>query len=539
MLFLAAVVAAWGSAQASPAIWVVSLACLAAGLSFNWTSRWVVTPLALAVWAYVAWTVFHTAVLSRAYNPTGLFDPLFLFAGFAIARSLDVKQRGQCYTAMAILVGMLALWGGGQLAFGSSRGHAHFETGNTLASVLNLALAPAAVAIAYGARDRRLEMLTVALFAGLCATVSRGGGLAILAAMAITVALGGMQGVRRQPIVRLVLLFVAGAACAALAAVASVWLPRLAADAPVFANLDSVRSRLELYRLAWSTTSFGWGIGYLAFRYVLEVGRAEVPSYGETGVTYFVHNDYLQALLELGIVGLVALVALVGLAVRAGVRLARSNGENRHESLAILAGVLTVSLHALVDFPLHVPLCVLLFGFGLGVLDRLNSPTDERAPAGQAQRLVTLVLASALSVLVARPVIAEAAAAYGMKKWLLGETRAAAYGFEFARRADPRDWRYHLYAGQFWFAQAAQNGQAEQAKLADEAFAAGMAANPLEPSSALGRAFTQLRYGSILPAPAQPLAIRAWAEQALMVAPLNAAVRREYEQIMPRLPAQR
>jgi uncharacterized membrane protein YhaH (DUF805 family) len=271
-----------------------------------------------------------------------------------------------------------------------------------------------------------------------------------------------------------------------------------------------------------------------------QIGRAAVPSYGASSFTYFVHDDYLQTLLELGIPGLAALVAIVAFAVRAALAVWRAADARRDESLAMLACVLTLAIHALVDFPLHIPLCLLLFGFALGVLDRVSIPTTDRElPAGQAQRLATLVFGIGLPVLLARPGVAEAAAAYGMKKWLLGETRAAAYGFELARRADPKDWRYHLYAGQFWFAQTAENRQPEQAKLADAAFAAGMAANPLEPSSALGRAFTQLRYASILVTPAPAQTIRAWADQALMVAPQNTAVRKEYEDIVRRLSEKR
>lgn len=533
-VFLGAAVAAWGSGTASPSIWAVSLACLAFVLSRQWANRWRFTPLALAVTAYAGWTIFHTAFISGAYNTAGLYDPLFLVAGFAIGRALDRSQRPCIYRAIALLVVLLCAWALGQALLTSSSGHAHFETGSALASTINLVLAPTIVALAHGNRSRTLVVLAVLLFAALCATLSRAGMLALLLGLCLTIALVGMKAsLRWQP----VLLVALGLAlCALLYLAAGRWWPLLLADLSA-ANLDSAKSRLELYQLAWSTTTFGLGIGYLTFRYVLEVGRADVPSYGESSFTYFVHNDYLQAMLELGLPGFVALVAIVVLALLTGRRLVRSKDEGSWESLAVLAGVCTVAVHALLDFPLHIPLCLLLFGFGIGVLDHLSGSVDRKVPAGQVQRLATLILAMGVTILLARPVIAEAAAAYGMRKWALGETRSGAYGFELARRMDPRDWRYHLYAGQFWFAQAAENNDAEQAKFADAAFAAAMAANPLEPTSALGRAFTQLRYRSILPAPAQPAAIRAWADQAVLVAPLNATVRKEHEAILRRLAA--
>ena len=462
---------------------------------------------------------------------------MFLLAGFALGRSANERQRARCYGALAFLVGALAIWSVLQLALGEKRGHALFEAASTHATVVNAALAPTLVAIVLFGANWRLVVLGGILFAGLCATGSRGGFLALAGGMAVAWIWVHRANWHRRSIALVALLFGCGVIAVALAGALGSWEGKLGEPAGALANLDSARSRLELYELAWSTSSFGLGIGYLAFRYVLEIGREQVPSYSDNSFTYFVHNDYLQTLLELGWPGLVALLAMVLLAVRARAWGAPSTEKERHESTAVLAGVLTIALHAAVDFPLHVPLCLLLFGFGLGVLDRLSAPDLKRdVPAAQPQRLATLILALALTTLLARSVISEAASSYAARKWLVGETRAAAYGFELARRIDSGDWRHHLYAGQFWFAQAADNNEPEQARLADAAFAAAMAANPLEPTSVLGRVLTQLTYHSILPSPAPPALVRAWAEQARMLAPLSPEVRKEYERIQRRLP---
>src|SRR5258708_36705632 len=68
-----------------------------------------------------------------------------------------------------------------------------------------------------------------------------------------------------------------------------------------------------------------------------------------------------------------------------------------------------------------------------------------------AARLAQIVLAMGLATMLARPAIAELAAVYATHKWLLGDGKAAAYGFELARRFDAKDSRYHASAGQFWF----------------------------------------------------------------------------------------
>lgn len=532
MLFVGAGVAAWGSAQAAPSIWAMSLAFVGLALRPTWNTRWTITPLAVAVWALGGWTFLHTAFLSKAYSPAGLFDPMFLLAGFALGRSLEQAQRERCYVALGALIALLAIWSVVQLAFGEERGHALFEAPSTHATIMNAALTPALVAVVVGA-GWRPKVLAVMLFAGTCATGSRSGAIALAATLGLVWISIGARRWRFPAKVAFALAFaLIGVLIAGAIGGWGEGLTKLA-------NLDSAKSRLELYELAWSTTTFGLGIGYLAFRYVLEIGRAEVPSYREDSFTYFVHNDYLQTMLELGIPGIAALVAIVVCAVRAYVKTAALPDKERHEAIAVFAGVLTILLHAAMDFPLHLPLCLLLLGFGLGILDRLSTPGLPRdVRAGQAQRLVTLVLAFGLTTMLARSVAGEAASTYAVRKWRVGETRAAAYGFELARRLDSRDWRHHLYAGQFWYAQAADNKEPEQARLADAAFATAMLANPLEPSSVLARALTQVTYRSILPSPASPALIRAWAEQALLLAPLNRTVRREHEQILRRMPPQ-
>jgi hypothetical protein len=272
---------------------------------------------------------------------------------------------------------------------------------------------------------------------------------------------------------------------------------------------------------------------------VLERERALVPSYGEANFTYFVHNDYLQALLELGVPALVALISMVTLPFILAKLQMRQPQAGRVELAAVLAALAAAAIHALGDFPLHVPLGLLLFGLSLGIADRLVAGPAElvRRWTTPAARLAQIVLAMGLATLLARPTIAELATAYATHKWLHGDGKAAAYGFELARRFDAKDSRYHANAGQFWFVEATVTGSPDAARRADEAFAAGMESNPFDTTNRLRRVLTQIRFGPVLPAPASAQMLRKWADDALALAPLNPALRKEHADLLKLLEA--
>ena len=543
LVFLGAAIAAWGSSQPSPAIWILAIAFLAAAWIQAGRTAPGFTPLALAIWAYVAWTVASTGFFSAVYNPAGLFDPVFLLVGFSLGRASEEAGRQRTFALFATGAAMLAVWALGQVSLGLGRGQALFETPNTLASVLNLMLVPAVVLVASGLRGRKLGLLVTLLFAGLCATFSRGAAIALVIGLIVSLAVFNPQGVRWRHMARVGVLFFAGAALTAVAVGLRAWLHTQDGGQPLFPPFGSVSARLELYALAWQSAMehLCCGVGYLGFRMILEAGRALVPSYGETHITYFVHNDYLQVLLELGAPGLLALIAVVLLPFIIALRAMPARQEDRRIIAAVIGALAATAVHAMGDFPLHVPICLLLFGMYLGAAERLLAPAQALAArwCNPAARIAQILLSASFITLLGRPVVAEGAVAYAMKKWQQGEGRAAAFGFELARRLESRDWRYHLYAGQFWFSEAAVGGKPDAAQLADEAFAAGIRSNRFDTADRLGRVFTQIRFGALLAAPVGADTLRKWADEALTFAPLNPAVRKEHAEILRQLEAKR
>ena len=545
-VFSALALAAIGSVIASPSLWFAALLFVGLGIACR-PGAMVLRPstIALAVVGYAVWLISNVLV-NDAYTPAGLFHPMFVVSGFLLGRTVDRCARERTTTLLAGGAVFLALWALWQAASGEGRGHAHFETPNTLATLLNLALAPALFMIAYGGRRGWLTVVAIAITAGLVATLSRGGFIALGAGVLGTMLLYGGRP-QRSGVAQLCAVLLCGSLIGALALSA----PRglTASPSPSAARLGdlgttlgpSAASRVELYRLALSNLDEKpWlGTGYLGFKSLLDAHRAEVPSYDAENITYFVHDDYLQTLMELGVPGALLVVALVLLPFWEAKR-ASATGEERVALFAVVAGLATMAIHAFGDYPFYVPICLFVFGLLLGEVDSRVTPVGAKPIVwrGPAARLSAFAVSLLLAVLYGGPPLAELAAWYGDHNWREGKSERAAYGLELARRLQPRDWRYHWYAGQFW-SDLAGNGNRRAARFADRAFAAAIAADPRQPQPLLARLATQVRFAALLAEPQPRATLRQWADRALALAPLNPSVRRDYASALQQLSALR
>lgn len=536
LFFASLAFACTGSRIGHVAPWALSaLAMLAAGWA-GAAHAGAATRIAVAVYGYAAWAAIHTLTLSPAYTPAGLYHPLLLALAFAVFRRFDDSSE-RC-AAMAALAGGVILAGWGLLQVGPqgmARAHAFFETPATYAAVVNLLLVPLLALVLVQRRGTFTLALGIVLATAAFASASRGGLLALAAGVGAATLLAHRARLLRQRGMLAVLgLAVAGVALVAgLRSIAATGGQREALPGAQ-AQAESSRSRLELYGASWRA----WqerplaGTGYLSFRYALERDRSRIPSYGEAGETWFAHNDYLQTLQELGPLGLALLLALAWFPSLVAVRrLPEMPEAQRPVALAAASAMTATGVHAMVDFPLYVPACLVLYGALLGALDRRLEAASTAAaqpvrppPWKRAARAGAVALAA---VLLLRPALAEAAAEWGLRRHAADDAQSAAFWLESARRLEPRDWRYHWYAGQFWDGVASASGSADAARYADQAFAAGVEANALDVHNLLGRIAVHRRHGRLLGSPADHATLAAWVAQAEARAPHNAVVRRE------------
>jgi hypothetical protein len=530
LLFVALGFACAGSRLGAVWPWAASAAALAcsgwAGKSESAES----SLISVAVYAFALLVVLDTLFVSPAYTPAGLYLPLLLAAACAAFRRFDDRSEQFAVRSMLAMGAIAAVWGLVQAgALGVARAHAFFETPATYASVMNLLLVPLLACMLAGRRDLWIPIAAGLFAVALFVADSRGGLIALAAGggAAVILALRSAPlGVGRLARVSAVLL------CA--------WLVGLLihaaghTESPVAPEQReaSSLSRLELYSVsldAWREHPVA-GTGYLTFRYALEQRRAHVPSYGPSGETWFVHNDYLQMLQELGPLGLAALIALAGLPLWLAHRsLPRMPEASRTPVIACAAATTGMAIHALVDFPFYIPACLLLYGALLGALDRrirAGTAVEFALPAisSPVLRLGRTIFAALAAVVLLRPLAAAASAQWGMHEQAAGDAPAAAFWLAAAPVIDPGDWRYHWYAGQFWEIQAAVTRRREAARLAARAYAAGFDANPMEVKNLLGKISVELRYRDLLDAPADAATVRAWVAQAHRLAPRDADV---------------
>jgi O-antigen ligase len=94
-------------------------------------------------------------------------------------------------------------------------------------------------------------------------------------------------------------------------------------------------------------------------------------------ITY-AHNDYLQALVELGIVGFVILLILMAGLLRMAIRGIRDHGGVRMLSIAGTGALAAIFIHSLVDNNLYVPANAMVFSWIAGIIAGANTDSDRQ-----------------------------------------------------------------------------------------------------------------------------------------------------------------
>jgi O-antigen ligase len=126
------------------------------------------------------------------------------------------------------------------------------------------------------------------------------------------------------------------------------------------------RLKMTVATLRGALEFFPFGSGLSTFPDVFPPFQTE----GLAGFINYAHNDYAQALMELGVAAAVIIVLLLTAYVARMVELVRDTGGREFALLQLAAGIglLPMILHSLFDFGLHIPAIAMWFSTLTGVM---------------------------------------------------------------------------------------------------------------------------------------------------------------------------
>lgn len=154
---------------------------------------------------------------------------------------------------------------------------------------------------------------------------------------------------------------------------------------PIFERFLQIESDAPGRTLVWkdSLTTirdfplFGTGLGTFGYVYPL------YKRYMEQALVYIhAHNDYLQLIVETGLLGFLSILIALDLFI---LSLLKTLGHLSHEgkhfrfflSLGALSGIVSLLIHSLADFNLHVPSNALYFAFLIGLSKATSTESEQ------------------------------------------------------------------------------------------------------------------------------------------------------------------
>jgi O-antigen ligase len=335
------------------------------------------------VWAVLGLTAYAAIEYMRApieFNTRKevlkaiLYCSVFFIFINNLRRRRHVKIFAFCLIGIATLISFYAI---GQFLSGSTQIlwetqapiYAHRASGtyicpNHLAGLLAMVVPLALALTLVGRLEQHHKLLlgfaTLVMLAGVAVTISRGGYIAALAAVAIVLGI-----FFQRPKYRIPSLFVA-----AILACGMVWFfmstpPEIGSRFEQLTHSSQLQEgRGALYqsnlKMAAQTPLLGWGPGSYS-----STVHQFLPENVQSDPLY-AHSDYLQFYIEWGVIGLAGLLTLMTLAGIGGsqawryVRQRGSSLDPRDSTrtalfLGTVAGLIAIALHSLIDFNMHIP----------------------------------------------------------------------------------------------------------------------------------------------------------------------------------------
>lgn len=536
--------------------WFIALGFLLLVAIYCSTEPFKLHVLSLALAAFVVLLYLNYLFIRPVGNAEALYLPSFLLLGFLLTHLSCGKLVASISRLIILMTCGLALWGllqyfldWGYIIKLGNRANAVFYTPNSFAAAINIVLLPTIALYAAGKKHNVLFYCVLLLFFALLASGSRGGYVAFATSIVGISVLGRLVGLQLNTLnVKklaggMILVFVVFNITDYFDLHVTGKSHKLGRDYSISENIEelarsrgvvsSLSHRFMLYDIAWQEIKKNplTGKGFHTFRYY-QLRDQSGDAIGNA--TRFVHNDYLQLWFEVGILGLVLFCAFPLIILLSMLKYhSRLATDEKAGLLAIMGGLLTFHVHALVDFLIYVPYLLLIYGLLLGLAQRVICKQDERCISiGMhnpyiGKRTIRLLVLILLLYLWSLPAIAQLAYDEAIERTRKLDIEGAIPLYEMARRLAPYETGYYWFEGTIWMNAARSGDYKESAALADRLFKRGML-NPFDVRNSLARAELHREFGYLLEQKAALTEIEKWNEQALYWRPNDPLARSEY-----------
>lgn len=525
-----------------------------------------VTPIFCSFLLFILLLIINSIFVSPNYNPNTTKIIVIMLFSYLLGYSISTEL---CRTFFKILVGifcLLAIWAIFQYVTRLSyhvdmvfRSNTIFHTPNSYAAGINFLLIPllAFYFSEFKTQSIKARIVIVVLFVSLLVTISRGGWLSFSCALIFYISLLFFFSIISKPksILKQLLILLSICACFGFyhqylkTPVYNTFfkpttkIENVDNEVSITKNLtrkitpinSSIQARFILYGIAWAElkNNLLLGIGTDNFTYILRKNKSDI-TYGFED-TRFVHNDYLQILLETGVIGLFILLALIFTIYFQSWVCLKKHNSNKVLIIALLSGITTYFCHAMVDFVFYVPILVLFFGLALGVLDKECAKHLDVKTINLNQTLnikksfiyKCMILVPIFMVLIlplCAHMVVYSARVYEHHNHFV---KAQNY-YTLARRLAPYEEKYTYGEAKLWLKAVKNQKSADAAAMVDELLIKGINLNSYEKESLLLRSILHRDHNKLLTNPADLNEIIKWQEEVIEWQPYNLKAHKQY-----------
>ncbi|MGB1799352.1 MAG: O-antigen ligase family protein [Gammaproteobacteria bacterium] len=498
--------------------------------------------------------------------PVAYFIVTYGLLGFIVFSVLNKNNILSIFRILIVIFSLLSIWSLAQYIFSIGELVPHrvassviFANPNSYAALINLILFPLVTFYVVKKNNKKnlIYFVILLLFSSLITTQSRGAwvafivGLSSLVAFLVVIKSQGKTVLLKRLILGFIITFVLVTSSKFFA----LSLPSLNSSIEnnsidilednlksTVANKSkaSLKKRKELVLIAWKNIkeNIFFGVGYYntIYYYYKDVTDNVYTK------THYIHNDYMQMWLELGLLGIVFSLSIVIASYWQGIQsFNNATDDDRLWTVAILSGLTTIFTHALVSYLFYVPVLICLVSGYIAILNNIlakynniflinigfNNVVTKKVVCVKTWQK-RLIISLLILIYLFSFVFAQISYRAGKSMLSEGNVEHASTLFKLARDLNPAEVENYLVEAAFWKNKAFDENSTQAATRADVLYEQLMFQNKYDADSRLHRAILHRDGNMLLNNPASKEIILAWFEEALKWRPHHNILQSEY-----------